>query len=542
MSKTIENAGFPLCEGCVIGKTLKISDAKNPYENKSIKKEEIEQELQRLENSLVKANEDIDNTLENISSENNNLNEIIKIHKSILNDPEIKKGIIDLIKNKLHSMEHAINQKFMEIENSFATIKNPYLKERVNDYVFVKNTLINKPAKKEEGEINEPTILLMKDISPEQVIRYHNNKNILGICLKHGSRTSHASIIIKSLNLPAIIETSTNYKSIPNNKLVVFNSYENKLVINPEKSDIIECDRIIEKEQENLNKLQELVKKPAITKSGKRIKLRANLEFEEEIPLAIKNGAEGVGLLRTEMFYLNRKMLPSKEEQFTYYKKIVSSFENSVTIRTLDLGGDKNTLLLKTKKEENPNLGLRGIRFSLSKPEIFVEQLEAILMASTYGKIKILLPMVSKIEEVRETKKILDNCKKKLREKNIPFDNNIQLGVMIEVPSAVFEVESFAKECDFFSIGTNDLTQYIMAIDRNNDHVKDYYDETNPAVLTALKIVVDGAKKHNKTVSLCGEIASNPEKLKTFIELDVDEVSVSTSSLLKIKEKIINYR
>ena len=540
MSKTIENLGFPLSGGCVIGKTLKIDESKNSYENKFITKEEIEQELQRLEDSLIKANADIDNTLKNISSENKNINELIKLHKSILNDPEIKKGIVNLIENELHTMEHAINQKFVEIENSFRSIKNPYLKERANDYIFVKNSLINKPTKTDEGEIAEPTILLMKDISPEQVIKYHNNKNILGICLKHGSRTSHASIIIKSLNLPAIIETSGNYNDLPNGKLVVFNSIENKITINPEQTNIDECNETVQKEKANLERLQKLVKEPTITKSGKRIKLRANIEFEEELPMAIKNGAEGVGLLRTEMFYLNRKVLPSKEEQFAYYKKIATSFENSVTIRTLDLGGDKNSFIIKSKKEENPNLGLRGIRFSLAKPEIFTDQLEAILMASAFGKIKILLPMVSKIEELRETKKILDECKQKLVAKSIPFDKNIELGVMIEVPSVVFQIESFAKESDFFSIGTNDLTQYIMAIDRNNDRVKDYYDESNEAISVALKMAILGAKKYNKSVSLCGEIASNPQKIETFIKLGIDEVSVSTSSLLKIKEKIIN--
>ena len=539
----IKNAGTPLSKGYAIGFIHKISSLQKVKAKKNIKENQISNELTKFENAITKANNEIDKTLSHlVKSKNSNLDKIINVHKSILNDPEIKKDITNLIQVKLHSMETAINKKFLEIEKKFTSMKNPYLKERIDDYKFVKNSLIKGCKDFNQKNINRPTIIVLEDISPRQIIEYHKNKNVVGFCLKYGSRTSHASIILKSLHLPSIIEIKKNYNKLEEGAKIVINTIDNTLILDPNSKDLEKCKARIKAEKIKTKNLELLIKKPSLTKSGKLIKIRANIEFEEEIDIAIKNGACGVGLLRTEMFYLEKLTLPSRKEQFNYYKKIVTKFKNSVTIRTFDFGGDKILGFLNLKKEENPALGLRGIRFSLKKPEIFATQLEAILMASAYGKVKILLPMISRIEELEETKKILENCKLKLEKEKLPYDKNIQIGIMIEVPSVIFQIKDFAKNCDFFSIGTNDLTQYILAIDRNNNHICEHYDEINPSVLEALNIVLQTAKKEHKPTSLCGEIASNSKKIDKFLDLGIDELSVNTSSILTIKEKVINHK
>ncbi len=538
----IKTAGTPLTEGYAIGFIHKRTSSQKVRAKKNIRENQISKELNKFENAIAKANKEIDKTLCHLAeTKDTNFNKIINVHKSILNDPEIKKDITHLIQVKLHSMETAINKKFGEIEKKFTSIKNPYLKERINDYKFVKNSLIEEYDELSQKKISRPTVLVLEDISPREVIDYHKNKNVVGFCLKYGSRTSHASIILKSLHLPSIIETKSNYKKLEEGAKVIIDTIDNTLILNPDTKDLEKCEEKIKAEKAKTEKLKLLIKKPSLTKSGKLIKIRANIDFEEEIEIAIKNGACGVGLLRTEIFYLEKLTLPSRKEQFNYYKKIVEKFKNSVTIRTFDFGGDKSLGFLNLEKEENPALGLRGIRFSLKNPEIFATQLEAILMASAYGKVKILLPMISRIDELEESKKILESCKDKLENENLPYDKNVQIGIMIEVPSVVFLIESFAKKCDFFSIGTNDLTQYIMAIDRNNNHIGEHYDETNPSVLAALNIVLQTTQKEQKPTSLCGEIASNSEKIDKFLDLGIDELSVNTSSILTIKEKVINH-
>ncbi len=539
--QTIKNAGIPLTNGCAIGSVHKIATSQIAQTRENIKENQKDEELKKFEDAITKANQEIDETLLHLAdSKDTNFDKIINVHKSILNDPEIKKDIKHLIQVKLHSMEAAISKKFLEIEKKFISMKNPYLKERIDDYKFVKKSLIDKNIN--QKEISKPTILVLEDISPRQVIEYHKNKNVVGICLKYGSTTSHASIILKSLLLPSIIELKNNYNKLKEGSNIIINSIDNIFILNPEAEDLKRCEEKIKAKKAKADELKLLVKKPSLTKSGKLIKIRANIDFEEEIEIAIKNGARGVGLLRTEMFYMEKLSQPSRKEQFNYYKKIVTKFQNSVTIRTFDFGGDKSLSLLQLEKEENPALGLRGIRFSLKNPEIFATQLEAILMASAYGKVKILLPMVSRIEELEESKKILEMCKAKLEKENLPYDKNIQIGIMIEVPSVVFQIKSFAKSCDFFSIGTNDLTQYIMAIDRNNNHISQHYDETCPSVLTALKLILETTKKENKPTALCGEIASNSEKINKFLDLGIDELSVNTSSILTIKEKVITHK
>jgi len=538
----IKDAGLALAGCCAVGSVHKIIHIQKADTNQSISEKQIDKELKKFEQSVATANQEIDKTLLHISDKKDkNFNKIINVHKSILNDPEIKKDIIHLIQVKLHSMETAINKKFLDIEEKFTSIKNPYLKERIDDYKFVKNSLINKCDILHLEKISTPTILVLEDISPGQVINFHKNKNIVAICLKHGSRTSHASIILKSLNIPSIIQLEENCDILKEGAKLVINIHDNYFILNPDAQDLQNCQNRIAKEEAKIENLRKLIDKPSTTKSGKIVKIRANIDFEEEIEIALKNGAHGIGLLRTEMFYLEKSNLPSREEQFEYYKKIATRFKNTVTIRTLDFGGDKSFNSLDSIKEENPNLGLRGIRFSLKNPQILATQLEAILMASAYGKIKILLPMVCQLQEVEETKKILETCKKKLDAENLPYDKNIKVGIMIEVPSVVFQIKAFAKICDFFSIGTNDLTQYIIAIDRNNEQINEYYNECDPSVLQAIKMVLQETKKAKKPTALCGEIASNPEKIDKFLNLGIDELSVNTSSILTIKEKVINH-
>jgi len=535
--------GSSVTKGIVFGKAYKLKPLSKRINFNRISITQIKTELSFLESILGDAILSIEKTIKETQKDKDS-KDVLLVYKKILLDPIIKSDIQNLIKKDLHTVSHAIHKQFLMIEKTFKKIDNPYMRERIEDFIHIKNSLLEtiKRSSFDFSKIDTKTIIFAHSLSPAKIIELHKNKNIKGICTVLGSKTSHTSIIVRAFGIKSIIGVEkTFYNKITNGDEIILDSSGSKIIVNPDKKNIKIYKDLREKENKRLKKLLKIKDKPAITKNGKHIKLLANIELPEEMNAVIENKAEGIGLFRSEMFYLNRSSLPDRLEQFNVYKFLAQKiFPYSITIRTIDVGGDKDFDILNLKKEENPNLGLRGIRMSLEKTDIFKTQLEAILMASAFGKIKILLPMISSLWELDQTKKIISICKSNLKKEKIPFDDNIKLGIMIEVPSSAILADIFAKNCDFFSIGTNDLVQYLLAVDRNNKSVEKYYDENHPAIFKIIRSITRKAHKNNIKVVLCGEMASDISFTKKMINLGIDELSVNPTSILEIKNKIIN--
>ena len=320
--------------------------------------------------------------------------------------------------------------------------------------------------------------------------------------------------------------------------------YKGVVIIEPDEQILKEYQAIVEKDKRDKGKLEKLIDQKVQTLDGKKIKLKCNVEIPEEMPQVQRVNADGIGLMRTEFIFIDKEELPDEDEQFNIYKKIVEKMgDREVTIRTIDVGGDKLSKILNFTKEQNPNLGCRGIRVSLLYPEIFKVQIRAILRANKYGNIAVMFPMVSSIRELREAKKIVQECINELENENIEFDPNIKIGIMIEIPSAAVNSDFFAKECDFFSIGTNDLIQYTLAVDRGNEHIYEYFQPLNPAVLNLINLTIENSHKNNITSAICGEMASERKFTEILIGMGIDELSVSPGQFLAVKDKIlsINY-
>ncbi len=421
--------------------------------------------------------------------------------------------------------------------------KNGFLRDKRKEiFDIFEKVLLNLSEKTENPKKIKNEILVAKDLSPTQTVSI-NKKYIKGFITCIGTATSHTAIIAKSLEIPAVVGVTNAMEEIKENDIIMIDGYDGMILVNPTNSEI---EKIKKKERE-INQIKKkiyiLKNKEAITKDGKRIKLYANIEFPEEIDSVIKYGADGIGLFRTEYLYLKRNDLPSEEEQFFSYKKITEKMKGkSIIIRTIDVGGDKFISEFHGPEELHSFLGLRGIRFSLERKDVFLTQIRAILKASYFGDLKIMFPMITTREEVIEAKKIVEFAKKQLKSEKINFKEDIEIGVMIETPSAAVVSDDIGKEVNFFSIGSNDLIQYTLAIDRVSEKLSYLYQPCHPSVLKLIKLTVENAKKNNIKVSLCGEMASNPDIACLLIGLGIEELSMAPVAIPHVKEKIIkNY-
>jgi phosphotransferase system enzyme I (PtsI) len=428
------------------------------------------------------------------------------------------------------------------LENAVVTSSDEYIRERVNDIEDMKNRVLRNLLKgRLVSKITENSIVIARNLSPADTILF-SNRNLLGIATDLGGINSHVALISRSLRIPAVVAMQDISVNITSEDFLIIDGYKGLVIKNPSEETVLSYKEQIEKNNEFERKLEEIEKLPTETKDGKSVRLSTNLEFNNEVDYVVTHYGCDVGLYRTEHLFMEQGDFPSEEDQYNQYKFLAEHiYPKTVTIRTFDIGGDK--ILPESQKELNPFLGWRGIRICLDKKETFMAQLRAILKASTGGNLKIMLPMISGIEEVKKTFQYLEEAKSQLREANIRFDEKIQVGVMIEIPSAVILADELAKMVDFFSIGTNDLVQYSLAVDRDSSLVCDMYEKFHPAVLRLIDMTVKSAAKNNIPVSVCGEMASDPYASLLLIGMGVTELSVVSTQYLQIKRliRLVNY-
>lgn len=534
--------GIVISSGIGIGKAQIILPQELVIDDKSILRTDVQAEIERFEESLDHSLSEIDHLIENFAQTKNN-QKILRTHKMLLTDPDFIQKIKKLISEDFYNLEKAVDQHFREVIEFFGKMDNEYMSERSNDFKDVANRLlahITKQGYDHFKDLKSDNVLIMKEITPSEITKLFDKK-IGGLITEKGSKTAHSSILARSIGLPAVSAIAGIANQIKPDQLVIVDGYKGEILVDPEPQVLEMYKKLADMDEEKRVKLLKIIGQEVKTIDGKKIRLKCNIEIPEEMPQVQKLNPDGIGLMRTEFIFIDRGELPNEEEQFNIYKKIAEQMgEKEVIIRTIDVGGDKLSKVLNLAKEQNPNLGCRGIRISLLYPEIFKVQLRAILRANKFGNIALMFPMVSSIQEIRSAKAIMQECIEELRSEEIEFDAKLKVGIMIEIPSAAICSDIFAAECDFFSIGTNDLIQYTLAVDRGNEHVNEYYQPLHPAVLRLISTTVQNGHDNGINVSVCGEMASDLECLDLLIGMGVDELSVSPGRFLKVKEKIIN--
>lgn len=504
----------------------------------SINKEEISEQINKVKDSIDEYIKKLENK-ENLSEEEKMIS---SAHKELLSDPYFIDTISLKIKNDLKNAELALDETVNEMVQIMSSLDDEYLKERADDYKDIGRQvmyLIKGIKAKDLSKLDQKSIIISKELTPSDTSNM-DKKNVVGFATDLGGKTSHTSIIAQTLDIPALVGMKDISKKINGGEFAILDGDSGMLIIDPEEVTIEKYKKEIIKIEENKKRLEEIKNKKAVTKDGKKIEVSANIGNLEDLRVAIKNGCDGVGLFRTEFIYMENDHLPTEDEQFEIYKKAGEMLEGKpIIIRTLDIGGDKGLDYLEFPKEENPFLGYRAIRLCLDKEEIFRTQLRALLRASAFGNIKIMLPYIISVSELQKTRNILENLKEELRNENIDFDNEINLGIMVETPASVLMADKLIKYADFFSIGTNDLTQYILAVDRGNDMISNLYNPYNPAVLRSIKRVIDESHKAGKWTGMCGQFAGDTKSTKLLLGLGLDEFSASSNKIGEIKDIIL---
>ncbi|UTH17455.1 phosphoenolpyruvate--protein phosphotransferase [Macrococcus epidermidis] len=468
---------------------------------------------------------------------------IFDAHLLVLEDPELINPIEENIKNNQSNAAAALS----EVANNFVTIfesmDNEYMRERAADIKDVSKRVLSHilgVTLPNPTLIDEPVVIIAEDLTPSDTAQL-NKAFVQGFATNIGGRTSHSAIMSRSLEIPAVVGTKNISSLVKQGDFVIVDGIEGEVILNPDEATITAYKQKQSQFIEEKELLKQLVNDKTVTSEGKHVELAANIGTPDDLTGVVNNGAEGIGLYRTEFLYMGRDTMPSEDEQYEAYAKVLKEMNGKrVVVRTLDIGGDKELPYLNLPKEMNPFLGYRAIRLCLAQPEIFRPQLRALLRASVHGNLSIMFPMIATINEFREAKAILEDEKANLTKENIKFSDNIELGIMVEIPSTAAMADIFAKEVDFFSIGTNDLIQYTMAADRMSERVSYLYQPYNPAILRLVKQVIDASHKEGKWTGMCGEMAGDTTAIPLLLGLGLDEFSMSATSILRARRQIKN--
>jgi phosphotransferase system enzyme I (PtsI) len=539
----IKLTGIPSSNGIAIGNLYILKKNNIIISTRKIKNEEIEKEKDKFYKAIAKVKSKTSKLIAEVQGKSSQaaktlpISSILENEILVITDEVFHKYVIDSI-DKLHTLEYSIVKYLDTQKQIFLSSKDEIMRERAIDFDHIKTHLISIIQKERINyKLPEKSIILSKSFTPNEIVTL-NNKNAIGLITEIGGLTSHSSILARSFEIPEVIglKNATNYCS--QGCKIIVDGFTGGVIINPKPQTIKKYKRLLNQYEVHKNKLGELLNLPCTTKDDYEIKLKANIDFLDDINKAELNGAKGIGLVRSESLLINKNSIPNEETQFAWYKEIATrTYPEEATIRVFDFGSDKFSVGLP-KNELNPAMGLRGIRFLLQRKRIFKSQIKAILRASKNKNLRIMLPMISNFDELVASKQLIQECMQELDNQSVSYDKRIKIGIMIETPSSVIMAEELGRYCDFFSIGTNDLTQYTLAADRTNEFVIDIYDSFNPAILKMIEMTVKAAKKNKIEVGVCGELAGHSLAIPLLIGLGIKELSVAASVLPEVKRVV----